>query len=334
MKYRKFGRTGWNISTIGMGCWGIGGQWGAVEERTVSATIARAVELGVNLFDTADGYGAETGMSEELVGTALAPNRHKVHISTKVGQWSKRFGHPLSYRHPSHIQLCCDASLYRLKTDYIDLYHCHVGDLEEPDIFLEAFEKLLQAGKVRAYGISTNSVEVVRRFNQDGNCAVCQFDYSILNRRPEESLMSFCVDNSIGTMIRGPLARGVLTGKFDLNSTFDDQVRASWNEGRSRERFLRKLQTVENLKFLVNERRNMAQVALQFLLSNPGVTCVIPGAKNVEQIEVNCSAADNELSEDELRRIDAVSGQRLQDSADRSTGLFSVKRIKSLLSPD
>lgn len=334
MKYRMFEKTGWEVSTIGMGCWGIGGQWGAVEERTATATIVRAVELGVNLFDTADGYGAEIGTSEELVGKALVPYRDKVHISTKVGQWAQRFGHPLSYRHPSHIQLCCDASLYRLKTDYIDFYHCHIGNLEEPDVFLEAFEKLVQAGKVRAYGISTKSVEVVQRFNRDGNCAVCQLDYSILNRRAEGGLLSYCLDNSIGTLIRGPLARGMLTGKFDLNSTFNDQVRASWNEGKSRERFLRKLRMVEKLKFLVDERRNMAQVALQFILAQPGVTCAIPGAKNIEQIEVNASAADIELSEDELRRIDDVLGERLKNPPARLASRFSIKQIKAILTHD
>ena len=330
MKYRKFGKTGWEVSTIGMGCWGIGGQWGAVEERTAIATIERAVELGVNLFDTADGYGTEMGTSETLVGKALSPYRDKVYIATKVGQWARRFGHSFSYTHPSHIQVCCDASLYRLKTDYIDFYQCHIGTLEEPDVFLEAFDRLVQAGKIRAYGISTNAVEVVQRFNRDGNCAVCQLEYNVLNRRAEADLLSYCQENEIGTLIRGPLARGVLTGKFDVNWTFSDQLRKAWNDGPARERFHRHVETVEKLKFLVHEQRDMAQVALQFALAHPGVTCAIPGAKSIEQIEANATAAEGELSEDDLRKIDDVLSQEATTHTTQAARRLSLKRIMAL----
>ncbi|MCZ6678676.1 MAG: aldo/keto reductase [Candidatus Poribacteria bacterium] len=306
MKYRVLGKTGWEVSAVGMGCWGIAGQWGAVEEKEAVTTMQRAVELGVNLFDTADAYGTDMGTSEELVGEALASHREHVYIATKVGNWAGRFGHALPYTHPLHIKGCCDASLYRLKTDYIDLYQCHISGLAEPDVFLEAFEALVQAGKVRAYGISTDSLDVLQRFNRDGNCAVCQLNYSILRRDAESELLPYCLENNIGTLIRGPLAQGVLTGKFTPASTFTDWVREDWNEGEGRERFLRNLETVEQLSFLARDDRNLAQAALQFVLAHPGVTCPIPGAKSIEQIEANAAAADGELSEDELQRINQV----------------------------
>ncbi len=308
MKYRVLGKTGWKVSAIGMGCWGIGGQWGTVEEKEAIATMQRAVELGVNLFDTADAYGIEQGTSEELVGKALASYRKEVYIATKVGNWGRRPGHPLSYTHPLHIKGCCDASLHRLKTDSIDIYQCHIGGLQEPDIFLEAFEGLVKAGKIRAYGLSTNSLDVLEQFNREGNCVVCQLNYSILNRSAESELLPYCLENDIGTLIRGPLAQGVLAGKFTPETNFTDSVRAGWNEGDGRERFLRNLQVVEKLRFLANEDRNMAQAALQFVLAHPAVTCPIPGAKSVAQIEANAAAADGELSEEELQRINNVLG--------------------------
>ena len=308
MKYRVLGKTGWSLSAIGMGCWGIGGQWGAVEKQEAIRTMQRAVELGVNLFDTADAYGTEMGTSEIWVGEALASRRQNVYIATKVGNWARRFGHPLPYTHPLHVTACCDASLYRLKTDYIDLYQCHISGLQEPTVFLEAFEELVQAGKIRAYGISTDSVEVLRKFNRDGKCAVCQLNYSILRRDAEKALLPYCLENNIGTLIRGPLAQGVLTGKFTPDTTFSDSVREGWNEGEARVRFLRNLETVEKLRFLENEKRNMAQAALQFVLAHPAVTCPIPGAKNVAQIEANAAAADGELSEGELAQVKRMLG--------------------------
>ena len=166
MEYRRLGKTGWQVSTISMGCWGIGGQWGPVEEAEAIRTIHAALDLGVNLFDTADAYGS--GVSEELVGKALRGRRDDVYIATKVGNFGRRQDVPLSYTSPLHIYLCCDASLGRMKLDTIDLYQCHIGDLPDPSIFLEAFERLVEQGKIRAYGISTNSLAVAQAFNRDG----------------------------------------------------------------------------------------------------------------------------------------------------------------------
>lgn len=306
MQYRVMPKTNWKVSAISMGCWGIGGQWGPVEKDSAIKVLHRAVELGVNLFDTADAYGFVPGYSEELVGKAFQGMRDKLYIATKAGNWARRFGHPLPFTTPHHVYLCCHSSLYRLRTDYIDLYQCHISNLEDPSIFLEAFETLKEEGKIRAYGISTNSTEVVQRFNRDGTCTAVQLDYSILNRSPEKDLLPYCKENDIGTLIRGPLARGVLSGKFTPETRFTDEVRQGWNEGEGHARFLRELELTEKLRFLGNERRIMAQAALQFVLAHPAVTCAIPGAKNPEQIESNVQAADGSLSSEEIEQINQI----------------------------
>ena len=229
MQYRRLGKTGWDVSTISLGCWGIGGQWGPVAEDEAIRTMHAAIDAGVNLFDTADAYGPVT--SEELVGRALRGRREKVYVATKVGNFGRRQGSPLAYDVPQHVYLCCDAWLRRMKTDHIDLYQCHIGDLADPSIFLEAFERLVERGKVRAYGISTNSLAVAQAFNRDGKCAAVQLNYSLANPAPRATCCPGAPQNDVGTLIRGPIAQGVLAGKFTPETRFDDSVRIGWNEG-------------------------------------------------------------------------------------------------------
>jgi myo-inositol catabolism protein IolS len=302
VQYRRLGKTGWDVSTVSLGCWGIGGQWGPVAEGEAIAVMHEAIELGVNLFDTADAYGPMT--SEELVGKALVGRRDRVYVATKVGNFGRRQSSPLAYDVPEHVYLCCDASLHRLGSDYIDLYQCHIGDLADPSIFLEAFERLVERGKVRAYGISTNSLAVAQAFNRDGRCATVQLNYSIANPSAGRDLLPWCQQNDVGTLIRGPLAQGVLAGKFTAETRFDDSVRRGWNEGAAHEQFLRRLALVDRLEWLERPSRPLAQAALQWVLANPAVTCAIPGAKSLAQIRANAGAADGALSAEELGRVE------------------------------
>ena len=310
MQYRRLGKTDWQISAISLGAWNIGGQWGHVPDRTAIETIQAALDAGVNLVDTADAYGNPMGRSERLVGQALKGKREQYFIASKVGNWGRRHGHPLPYTHATHVHACCDASLYRLGTDYIDLYQCHIGNLEEPDVFLEAFDELLEAGKIRAFGISTNNLDVVKAFNRDGKCATVQLNYSYLNRQPEEALLPYCQEHDLGTLVRGPLAQGVAADKFDDGTTFDDQVRQKWNEGEARERFLQQVETVRQCRFLKREDRTMGQAALQYVISHPGVTTAIPGAKSPDQARANAAAGEGVLSDDELAKVREVTAQQ------------------------
>lgn len=304
MQYRKLGKTGWQVSAVSMGCWGIGGQWGAVAETDALAAIKTAQDSGVNLFDTADAYGM--GRSEELVGKALGKRPDNVYIATKVGNWGRRFGDEFPYKTVHSITESCHASLYRLQTDRIDLYQCHIGKPEHPEVFVEAFEALKEQGKIREYAISTNDLDSLKAFNANGACASCQIHYSLLSRGAEKDLFPYCLENGIGVLLRGPLGKGILTGKFSPDSRFDDQVRRNWNEGEGRKRFQQQVGIAEKLKQLVTPERSLLDIALQFTLAQPAVTCPIPGMKNAEQARANCAAADGELSQEDLALIDSI----------------------------
>jgi len=193
-----------------------------------------------------------------------------------------------------------------MKIETIDFYQCHIGDLADPTVFLEAFARLTEQGKIRAYGISTNSLSVAEAFNRDGTCAAIQLNYSLVNRGAEHDLLPWCKEHTVGTLIRGPIAQGILAGKFTPESHFDDSVRTGWNEGAGRERFLSQLAQVEPWKRLARPDRSLAQIALAWVLHNPAVTCAIPGAKNVEQMRANAAAADITLTDEELALLNVA----------------------------
>ena len=305
MQYRTLGKTGWRVSAVSMGCWGIGGQWGPVEEKQALDTINAAIEAGVNLFDTADSYGL--GQSEIYTGKALESKRSEAYIATKVGNWGRRQEDPLGFKSIYSIINCCHASLYRLDTDYIDLYQCHVGTPENPEIFVEAFELLKKEGKIRHYAISTNDLGALKALDSEGACASCQINYSLFSRRPENDILPYCLDNNIGVLLRGPIAQGLLADKFSTDTKFEDSVRDKWNPGEDqRDDFLAKLDTVAALRELVPDGTNMVDFALKFTLANPAVTCPIPGMKTPEQAKQNAAAADGELDKATLKKIDTI----------------------------
>ena len=301
MRYVTFGKLGWQVSAIGFGSWGLGGQWGPVDRRVAMDTVDAAFDAGINLIDTADAYGVVPGTSEEILGRALAGRRHQVYITTKVGNFARRAGHPLAYDTPLHVYLCCDASLHRLRTDYIDVYFCHINEQSPShEVFIEALERLCDQGKIRAYGISTDHPEVLRRYVQQPRCAACQLAYSLLDRRAESGVLPICRESNLGTLIRSPLRSGLLTGKYDAESRFSDIVRDRWNQSQSDE-YARLMRQLDTLRPLANDGRTLGQVALAALLTRPGVHTLIPGAKSPEQLHDNAAAADITLSEDDLR---------------------------------
>ena len=210
MLYRDFGKTGWQVGTVGLGTWNIGNQWGVVDEETAFATVRAAFDAGMNLFDTAESYGLPNGLSEERLGRALTGIRHRVYLVSKIGNWGKRTGGGMPKDTVDQIRICAHASLHRLRTDWHDVLLCHEGDLEDPTVYLEGFAALVAEGRLRYYGISTNSLEVLKNFNRDGNCAVVQVDYSLLNRQAEEAFLPYCEQEGIAVMVRGPLAKGLL----------------------------------------------------------------------------------------------------------------------------
>jgi aryl-alcohol dehydrogenase-like predicted oxidoreductase len=295
---------GWEVSAIGMGTWNLGTQWGEIDEATAWATVRAAFDAGVNLFDAAESYGIPNGLSEERLGVALAGIRHQVCLVSKIGHWGQRTGQGVPHTTVDMIRLCAHASLHRLRTDWHDIMLCHEADLEDPSVFLEAFEILKERGRLRVYGISTNSLEVLKRFNVHGTCDVVEVDYSLLNLQAEQEFLPYCQEQGIAVLVRGPLHRGLLSGKYDLETEFSDTVRPAWNKGEAqREDFERKIAAVHKLKEALAPGEEMVTGALRFIISHPCEPVAIPGAKSPEQARMNAAAGKRSLADEEMAEL-------------------------------
>jgi aryl-alcohol dehydrogenase-like predicted oxidoreductase len=265
-----------------------------------------ALDLGVTFFDTADVYG--DGHSEELLGKAMQGRRDRFIVATKIG-WRGFDGaaRRTAYGDVDKLIAGVESSLRRLGTDHVDVIQSHIS-FREPnmEIFLEGFQRLQSAGKVRAYGLSTSDFEYLQAFNHDGKCATLQIDYSILNRTPEEEILDYCKQNDIGVIVRGALAMGLLTGKFDEHTTFPDgDFRRKWqSEPEQKAIYEQDLAKVKKLQGLACEGRTLAQAALAFTLENDAVATVIPGAKNARQVRANLPGTA--LDSRDLALIDRV----------------------------
>ena len=309
MLYRTFGKTGWHVSAIGMGTWNIGNQWGEIDDATAWATIRAAFDHGINLFDTAESYGIPNGLSEERLGAALAGLRHRVHVVSKIGHWGKRTGQGVPKTSVDMIRLCCHASLGRLGTDWLDVVLCHEGDIADPSVYLEAFEVLKQRGRIRAYGISTNDLEVLKRFNVHGTCDVVEVNYSLLNRVPEQALLPYCEAHDIAVLVRGPLRRGLLAGKYDLDTVFADTVRERWNAGQpGRAEYEQDIAQVQRLRALLAPGPEMVTAALRYAISHPVRPVAIPGCKSPAQAAMNAAAGERALTVPEINALHAALG--------------------------
>ena len=309
MLYRPFGKLGWPVSAIGLGTWNIGRQWGEVDEATAWATVRAAYDSGVNLFDTAESYGVPNGLSEMRLGRALAGIRHKVYVVSKIGHWGERTGQAVPKTTADMIRLCGHAILGRLRTDWLDIVLCHEAELEDPTVYLAGFEALEDEGAVRAYGISTNSLQVLQRFNREGTCSVVEVDYSLLNLEPERELLPYCAEHSIGVLVRGPLHKGMLSGRYDATATFTDQVRSRWNPGQpGRVQYEQEAAHIEVLRGHLRPGDEMVTAALRYVLSHPASPVAIPGAKSPQQAAMNAAAGDRTLSPSEAEQLRGLLG--------------------------
>jgi aryl-alcohol dehydrogenase-like predicted oxidoreductase len=304
MLYRDFGKTGWKVSAISMGTWNIGNQWGDVDDATAFATVRTALDHGVNLFDTAESYGMPNGLSEQRLGMALAGIRHQVYIVGKVGHWGQWTGCKVPITTVDMVRLCAHASLYRLRSDWIDVLLCHEENIEDPTIYLEGFEVLKEKGLIRAYGISTNNSKVLKRFNANNTCSVVEMDYSLLNRDAESEILPYCRENGIAVLIRGPFAKGVLSGRYSADTVFTDSVRSRWHKDEAKQqKFQSDIAVVEKLKSTLRPGEEMITAALGFVLSHPVQPVAIPGAKSPEQMAMNAKVGDKVLSQEERNKL-------------------------------
>lgn len=313
MRYRRLGKTGYEVSEIGFGTWGIAGtQWGKRDDREAVRALHRAIDLGVNFIDTALVYG--NGHSERLIGSVLRERRERIYVATKIPpqnrRWPARPGVPLREVFPlTHIVECTEQSLQNLQTDHIALQQFHVWSDEwvREDEWREAIHLLKKQGKVRAFGISTNDHQPWNGIAalRTGEIDTVQVIYHIFDQTPEEVLFPLCRELEIGVIVRSPLDEGGLTGRITPDVEFEesDWRRHYFSGDRKRQVYER----VKALDFVFHDGiTTLAEAALRFCLSHPAVSTVIPGMRTSGHVEANCAVSDGRpLSPEDLVKLRA-----------------------------
>ncbi|HCV43384.1 MAG TPA: aldo/keto reductase [Bacteroidetes bacterium] len=299
MRYRELGRTGWQVSSISFGAWAIGGTWGTVDDTQSMAALHRALDLGVNFFDTADVYG--NGRSERLLARLRKERREQFYVATKAGR--RLNPHVASGYNRENLTSFVDRSLKNLETDSLDLLQLHCPPTEVyymPEVF-GILDELVKAGKVHYYGVSVEKVEEALKAIEYPDVQSVQIIFNMFRQRPADLFFSEARRRQVGLLARLPLSSGMLTGKFNRQSTFAaDDHRAFNRQGEDFDKgetfsgldYEFGLQAVEALRALVPEGQTLAQMALRWILMFREVTCAIPGAKHPKQVEENVGAVE------------------------------------------
>jgi aryl-alcohol dehydrogenase-like predicted oxidoreductase len=324
---RKLGRSGIEVSALGLGCWAVGGPWmfngspagwSGVDDAESLRAIQRALDLGVTFFDTAANYGA--GHSERLLAKAFKGRRDQVVIATKFGYQVDEAAKDVKHYDAaeedsdvaSRLRASLEDSLKRLESDYVDVYQLHVWGLkiERALAAREVLEDLVKEGKIRTYGWSTDRLDAVKAFSTSPHCSVVQQQLSVLDGNME--LLAYCEAENLASINRGPLGMGLLTGKFAPDSTFaSDDVRhhAQWHpgfrDGKPTQDWLDKLASIREA--LTSGGRTLAQGALAWIWARSPMTVPIPGFKSVAQVEENCKALEfGPLSPEQMAEIAGI----------------------------
>lgn len=313
---RTLGRSNIEVSAMGLGCWAIGGPfwrngepvgWGSVNDNESIRAIHFAIDQGITFFDTAAVYGC--GHSEKVLGAALSGHRKNIVIATKFGQaFDEDTRQVTGYDvRPESILKECDASLKRLGTEYIDLYQLHVKDvdIESAYIVREVLEKLVAAGKIRFYGWSTDDAERARIFAEGPHCTSIQQKLNLFEG--EGQTLKVCEQFNLASINRSPLAMGLLTGKFTIDSVIQiDDVRS--RRPIFREDFARELSKLASVKEILTQGgRSLAQGALSWLWARSTQTIPIPGFKTISQVEENSNSAKfGPLTKEQMDMIDEI----------------------------
>ena len=315
--YRTLGRSGLQVSAMGLGCWAIGGTWywldgpggwGDIDDNESIRAIHAALDLGINFFDTAANYG--TGHSERILARALKGKRDKAVIATKFGFHVDEAAKRVTFRnddHLLHVREECEASLRRLNSSVIDLYQLHVWNypIEKVPAMVNLLESLVQEGKIRYYGWSTDSVEGARAFAEGTHCVAIQHDLNVVLDAPD--MLGLCEELDLASINRSALARGALSGKYTKDTVFpQNDVR---NDPWSRDHFfaptLSQLDALRDI--LTSNGRTLVQGALAWIWARSEKTIPIPGFKTVAQVEENAKAMEfGPLTAEQMQEIDAI----------------------------
>ena len=300
LRKNRIGQSSLFVSEIGLGCMSLG-----TDENKAREIITKALDLGINYFDTADLY--DFGLNEAIVGNAIRENRDNVILATKVGNSFEKGKSGWDWD-PSkaYIKSAVKKSLHRLQTDYIDLYQLHGGTIEDNmEETIEAFEELVEEGVVRYYGISSIRPNVIKSYVQKSNIISVMMQYSILDRRPEEEILDLLFDHHISVIARGPLAKGLLTEKFTeklSDSTYIDYTSEE----------LTKLLPILKQRFT---NKSLTNAALQYSSYHPAVASVIPGASSIDQLLENVEQMlAGPISVEEYQWIQANSKENIYNS--------------------
>jgi len=314
MQYRELGRTGWKVSTISFGSWAIGSTWGPVDDRESLAALHKALDLGVNFFDTADVYG--DGRSEKLLGELRQQRKEPFYVATKAGR--RLDPHLASGYNRVNLTAFVERSLKNLRTEALDLLQLHCPPTEvyyTPAVFA-ILDDLVKQGKVRYYGVSVEKVEEALKAIEFPGVQSVQIIFNIFRQRPADLFFTEAIKKRVGILARVPLSSGLLAGKMSRDSKFAQNDHRQFNrQGAAFDRgetfsgvdFDLGLRAVEELRPLVPKGASLAQLAMRWILMFEAVTCAIPGAKRPAQVEENVGAADlPPLSSETMGKVNEI----------------------------
>jgi aryl-alcohol dehydrogenase-like predicted oxidoreductase len=318
MQYRELGRTGWSVSEISFGAWAIGASWGQVDDQESLAALHRAIDLGVNFIDTADGYG--DGLSEQLIAQLKRERSgEQIIVATKIGR--RLNPHTADGYTLENLTAFVERCLRNLETDCLDIVQLHCPPTEvyyRPEVF-DALDALVRAGKIRYYGVSVEKVEEALKAIEYPSVQTVQIIFNMFRHRPADLFFAEAKRRRVGILARVPLASGLLTGKMTLQSAFPSDDHRNFNRyGQSFDRgetfsgvdYESGLQGVDELRPLVPEGATLTQLALRWILMFDAVTCAIPGGKRPSQVEENMRAAElPPLTEVQMARVREIYGK-------------------------
>ena len=299
VNYRSLGRTGYQVSEISFGAWAIGGAWGTVDDSESMSALHQAVDSGINFIDTADVYGM--GRSERLIAQLKRDRKEEIVVATKAGR--RLSPHTVEGYNEANLTAFIEDSLRNLEVDCLDLVQLHCPPTAvyyRPEVF-GVLDRLVEAGKLRNYGVSVEKVEEALKAIEFPNVKTVQIIFNCFRLRPSQLFLEQALRKNIGILARVPLASGLLTGKINGESQFEDGDHRKFN--RQGERFDQgetfsgvdfetALAAVEELRSLVPSGVSMAQFALRWILMHPAVSCAIPGGKRPSQVKDNCAASE------------------------------------------
>ena len=299
MNYRKFSDLGWNVSEIGLGCWAIGGSWTAISDDSAQKILTKAIDNGVNFFDTSDIYG--DGKSEKRIGKFIKSTSEKIYVTTKAGMRLKP--HTPDRYTVKNFEEFIDRSLSNLGVECIDLLqlHCPPPQLCSKKELYQMMDEIVKKGKIKYYGVSVFNLSEAMDAIKFPNVKSIQLVFNIFRQKPAEAFFKEAKKRNIAIIVRGPLASGLLTGTISEKTKFVPSDHRSFNkEGKSFDigdtfsgvNFEKGLEAVERLKKLLPDNYNLSTLALKWILSHDAVSVVIPGAVNKFEVEKNASASE------------------------------------------